>query len=171
MKILNKKERNKKIIFLTGICLLSSYFIFLKSMAMGHDTSFHMYRLQGIISSFQDGQILPKIYPYTNNGFGYATPLFYCEVFLYPFAILYRLGVPLIISYKLMRCFYICVSILSIFITTEKIFENKKSAPYIATLLYTYCNYHLYDIYLRDAFGEYLALACVDFASTGHPFR
>lgn len=161
MKILNKKERSKKIIFLTGICLLSSYFIFLKSMAMGHDTSFHMYRLQGIISSFQDGQILPKIYPYTNNGFGYATPLFYCEVFLYPFAILYRLGVPLIISYKLMRCFYICVSILSIFITTKKIFENKKSAPYIATLLYTYCNYHLYDIYLRDAFGEYLALACI----------
>ena len=143
------------------MCLSLSYFIFTNNMAICHDTSFHMYRIQGVVNALQDGQFLPKIYPYANNGFGYATPLFYCDVFVYPFAILFYLGVPLVVSYKIMRCFYICFSVFSIFYTTEKIFENKKIAPYIATLLYTYCNYHLYDVYLRDAFGEYLALAFI----------
>lgn len=151
----------KKIIFIATVCLSLSYFIFTDNMAIGHDTSFHMYRIQGIVNALQDRQFLPKIYPYANNGFGYATPLFYCDVFIYPFAILYYLGVPIVVSYKIMRCFYICFSVFSIFYTTEKIFENQKLAPYIATLLYTYCNYHLYDIYLRDAFGEYLALAFI----------
>lgn len=150
-----------KRIFLTIVCLSLSYFIFTNNMAICHDTSFHMYRIQGVVNALQDGQFLPKIYPYANNGFGYATPLFYCDVFVYPFAILFYLGVPLVVSYKIMRCFYICFSVFSIFYTTEKIFENKKIAPYIATLLYTYCNYHLYDVYLRDAFGEYLALAFI----------
>lgn len=42
-----------------------------------------------------------------------------------------------------------------------KIFANNKHASYIATILYTFCNYHLYDVYLRDSFGEYLALTFI----------
>ncbi len=69
-----------KRIFLTIVCLSLSYFIFTNNMAICHDTSFHMYRIQGVVNALQDGQFLPKIYPYANNGFGYATPLFYCDV-------------------------------------------------------------------------------------------
>ena len=52
------------------------------------DLTFHLNRLAGLANAFEEGQILPKIYPYANFGFGYATPLFYCDFFLYPFAVL-----------------------------------------------------------------------------------
>lgn len=119
MEVTNKRIQKNS--FFITICSISSYFVFMNSMVDGHDTSFHMYRLQGIVNAFQDGQFLPKIYPYANNGYGYATPLFYCDIFLYPFAILYRLGLLLVVAYKLMRCFYICLSIMSIFYATENI--------------------------------------------------
>ncbi|MGN1054516.1 MAG: hypothetical protein ACI4P1_04480, partial [Erysipelotrichaceae bacterium] len=99
-----------------------------------------------------------KIYPYTNNGYGYASPLFYCDLFLYPFAILYYMGMPLVKCYKFVLVVYSFLSTCSIFYVLKKIFNNSKIAPYAGTILYVFCNYHLYDLYIRSALGELFAL-------------
>ena len=50
-------------IFLFTMCLVMSFFLFSSSIYRGDDTSFHMYRIMGLVNSFQDGQIIPRIYP------------------------------------------------------------------------------------------------------------
>ncbi len=58
-----------------------------------HDTCFHLSRIEGLAQSFKDGIYMPRIYPYKNNNFGYASPLFYCDFFflIIP-ALLYNAG-------------------------------------------------------------------------------
>ena len=60
-----------------------------------------------------------------------------------------------------MKAFYVSVSILTSFYAFNKVFKNNKWMPHIATVLYACCNYHLIDIYIRDAFGEYLAFCWI----------
>jgi len=125
---------------------------------MGDDSAFHINRIIGLSNAFEERQILPKIYPYANNGFGYATPLFYCDLFLYPFAFLYHFGVSAVICYKLTIMFYILIgNILTFYVIN--IITNNKIVSYIGLVLYTLSNYHLQNILLRSAFGEILAMS------------
>lgn len=128
---------------------------------IGHDLRFHMNRIVGIKEALMDHQFPPKIYPYTNNGYGYVSPLFYCDLFLYPFAILYYVGMPLVKCYKLVIVVYSFLSTCSIFYVLKNIFNNSKIAPYAGTILYVFCNYHLYDLYIRSALGELFALVFI----------
>ena len=98
--------RFSQIWFCTPFCFLLSVFflscINFNKYYYGHDGLFHINRLEGIVKAFEDGQFLTKVYPYTNNGYGYAVSLFYCDLWLYPFALIYKMGVPLIVSYIIM---------------------------------------------------------------------
>lgn len=121
------------------------------------DILFHLNRLVGINDAWNSGQLIPKIYPLTNNGYGYISPLFYCDLFLYPFAFLYRLGVPLIISYKCMLAIYSLVGTIVAYVCFDRLFKNTKTTI-ITLVLYSLANYRLIDCYSRQAFGEFLAL-------------
>ena len=70
-------------------------YLFRDLLPIGHDTFFHVSRIDGLAASIKDGDFLPAIYPYKNSGFGYGSPLFYCNLFLWPFALLHVLGLPL----------------------------------------------------------------------------
>lgn len=152
-----------KIIFCIIVSILLLRHIDFNAYYAGHDGLFHINRLEGIVKAFEDHQFLTYVYPYTNNGYGYGLSLFYCDFFLYPFALIYKIGVPLITSYVLMICFYSCLSIFSIMWVSSRIFEKNKFAPYIATVLYTFCNYHLADLFVRNALGEILSITFIPF--------
>ena len=151
----------KEISFVLIITLLFCLPLFMDKMYVSYDSFFHMNRLVGLLGSFRDHQLMPKIYPYTNNGYGYASPLFYCDLLVYPFSIMYGLGVPLVISYKMMLGFYTFLSIVSIFYVSKKIFVKKHGTSYLLTFLYTFCNYHIYDVYGRGALGEIFAFVFI----------
>ena len=87
------------------------------------DGGYHLNRLVGIKDALLDHQLLPKIYPYTNNGYGYASALFYCDFFLYPFALIYYLGCPLLLSFKLMYIFYTLIGSIIAFYCFNRIFK------------------------------------------------
>lgn len=162
MNILNKKLT--KICFCILLCVFFLSCINFNNYYYGHDGLFHINRLEGIVKAFEDGQFLTKVYPYTNNGYGYAVSLFYCDLLLYPFAIIYKLGVPLITSYVAMIIFYSSFSIFAMMWASSKIFKKHSIAPYISTLLFSFCNYRILDIYVRNALGEILATCFVPFA-------
>lgn len=143
-------------LFLGAMIALFSYSLFSSAIYAGHDSLYHINRLQGVVNALQDRQFLPAVYPYANNGYGYASPLFYCDLAVYPFAILYWIGVPLVSSYKLMIGFYGALAILSSYYVGKRLLGDY---AYLACVLYSFCNYHLYDQYLRQAFGEVLAIA------------
>ena len=149
------------VLFIIITTAVLCFMLFGDDIFIGHDFRFHMNRIVGIKEALMDHQFPPKIYPYTNNGYGYASPLFYCDLFLYPFAILYYLGMPLVKCYKMVLVVYSLLTTCSIFYVLKKIFNKSKIVPYAGTILYVFCNYHLYDLYIRSALGELFALVFI----------
>ena len=157
-----KKERTIDIlicILMTCVCLFS-FFDSKIIVNISQDITFHINRFVGLANALEEGQILPKIYPYANNGFGYATPLFYCDLFLYPFAILYHFGLSAVWCYKLCVLFYTTLGNIFIYLIFKKETNNRKLSL-LASFLYLTCSYHLLNIFIRGALGEILAMTFV----------
>ena len=146
-------------VLMTCICLFS-FFDSKIIVNISQDITFHLNRFVGLANAFEEGQILPKIYPYANNGFGYATPLFYCDLFLYPFAILYHFGLSAVWCYKLCVLFYTTLGNIFIYLIFKKETNNRKLSL-LASFLYLTCSYHLLNIFIRGALGEILAMTFV----------
>ena len=146
-------------VLMTCICLFS-FFDSKIIVNISQDITFHINRFVGLANAFEEGQILPKIYPYANNGFGYATPLFYCDLFLYPFAILYHFGLSAVWCYKLCVLFYTTLGNIFIYLIFKKETNNRKLSLF-ASFLYLTCSYHLLNIFIRGALGEILAMTFV----------
>lgn len=146
-------------VLMTCICLFS-FFDSKIIVNISQDITFHINRFVGLANAFEEGQILPKIYPYANNGFGYATPLFYCDLFLYPFAILYHFGLSAVWCYKLCVLFYTTLGNIFIYLIFKKETNNRKVSLF-ASFLYLTCSYHLLNIFIRGALGEILAMTFV----------
>ena len=146
-------------ILMTCVCLFS-FFDSKIIVNISQDITFHLNRFVGLANAFEEGQILPKIYPYANNGFGYATPLFYCDLFLYPFAILYHFGLSAVWCYKLCVLFYTTLGNIFVYLIIKKE-TNDRKLSLLASFLYLTCSYHLLNIFIRGALGEILAMAFV----------
>lgn len=146
-------------VLMTCICLFS-FFDSKIIVNISQDITFHINRFVGLANAFEEGQILPKIYPYANNGFGYASPLFYCDLFLYPFAILYHFGLSAVWCYKLCVLFYTMMGNIFIYLIFRRE-TNDRKISLLASFLYLTCNYHLMNIFIRGALGEILAMAFV----------
>ena len=146
-------------VLMTCICLFS-FFDSKIIVNISQDITFHINRFVGLANAFEEGQILPKIYPYANNGFGYATPLFYCDLFLYPFAILYHFGLSAVWCYKLCVLFYTTLGNIFIYLIFKKE-TNDRKLSLLVSFLYLTCSYHLLNIFIRGALGEILAMTFV----------
>lgn len=158
-----RKFSRKKLIDFGLVFLATIIFcvpLFNETINVSHDLTFHLNRFAGIANAFEEGQILPKIYPFANYGFGYATALFYCDIFLYPFAILYHFNVPAIICYKLCIFTYTLIGTCLMFYVAGKIFKDNKIAL-LSAILYLFANYHLQNVYIRSALGEVLAMTWI----------
>ena len=62
---------------------------------VGHDLNFHTYRILSLAQAMADGQFPVRMFTRAFNGYGAATPQFYCDLFLYLPALLYNCYVPL----------------------------------------------------------------------------
>ena len=115
----------KKIFIDILLCILLAcaclFCFFDTKISVSHDLTFHLNRFVGLANAFEEGQILPKIYPYANYGFGYASPLFYCDLFLYPFGILYHFGLSAIWCYKLCVLFYTILGNIFVYLIFKKV--------------------------------------------------
>lgn len=156
----NRKRLLIDILIVFVFTLLGFFSYFKTNIAIGDDLTYHLNRIVGLSNAFEERQILPKIYPYANYEFGYASPLFYCDLFLYPFAILYHFGLSAIWCYKLCVIFYTLISNISVYLILRKE-TNKRILSLLGTILYFSCNYHLLNIFIRCALGEILAISFI----------
>lgn len=102
MKI--QKIKYEKIMILAAFAILSFLFIFPiinKGIVAGHDTAFHLTRFKNLCNELSWSNIRPHIFSEAYGGSGYATGIFYPDLFFYPFAILYKLGVSYELSFDL----------------------------------------------------------------------
>lgn len=159
------KKNYIQIIIAVAIAMISSLFFIIKPLEVypADDLPFHLNRIEGIVDAIRDGQILPKLYPFSNYEFGYASPLFYCDLFFYPFAFLYFLGVPLIICYKIMQIVIAIATSIIVYVLSKKVFR-KDTTSLLIVALYMLSNYRFCDVYYRCAMGELLAFMILPLA-------
>lgn len=165
---MNKKTKSiliKITVFLGLAILISVPYINSKSI-FAHDISYHLNRIVSISEELSMGNFPVLIHSNLNDGFGYANPLFYPEIFLYFPAILYMFVGNCFVIYKIFIFFINLATILIAYYSANIIFKNKK-ITWATTLLYTTAFYRVSDIYIRGAIGEVLALTFLPLIISG----
>lgn len=97
----------------------------------GDDFPFHMQRLAAIADNYRMEGIAAfpiRLYHSTLNGYGYASPLFYGDIFMQPFAILTLLGLSVINAYRIMMAFTFLATAISVNCVAKKIFKDENTA-------------------------------------------
>lgn len=121
------------------------------------DLDYHLARIVGMKSALLDGQFPIRIHSALNWGFGYASPLFYPELFLYPSAILHAMGVPLMQSYKVFVFLMNGMTVLISYWCIKQMFKSRYIGL-LGSMMYSLAYYRLINVYLRAAAGEAMAL-------------
>ena len=158
MKKIYNKITSKKIyivVFLLFISLLCTIDIFKKGMALGHDTYFHISRIEAIALKFKFGKWAPMYFNQLND-FGYGEPLFYPDIFLYIPGFLRCIGLNINVCTKIFMYLINFFSILTMYISVKKI-TKKQYCALIGAILYATSLYKFVDIFIRSAYAESLA--------------
>lgn len=139
------------IVFFCSIPLTVDY-LFLNA----HDQYFHLMRIEGIRAGLESGMFPVRIQPGWLSGHGYASSVFYGDLFLYFPALLRYFGVSVQAAYK---CYVVLINALTVGISYYTF--GKMSRPHIGlccAALYSLNIYRLTCIYTRGAVGEYTAM-------------
>ena len=140
-----------------GITLISSMYLLTDRLYAADDLQFHLNRISALAEALQEGQIPHRIQHSMVEGYGYATPLFYGELFLIFPAGLYLMGVPLQLAYQI---FVVAVNLFTAGISYycfERVTDDWKKGLF-GSALYTCAIYRLLDVWFRASIGEYCAM-------------
>lgn len=169
---------SKSVLFVTITLLLSSavfcFPCFNDTANILDDMPFHLGRIRSIAANLQAGNILPTIYGDAVNNFGYASSLFYPDLWLYIPAILKSSGFELIRAYQIFLFLITLATGITMYYATNRMLLNLQIAQHyqqnqshlltveqalalLATICYLAFPYRLVNIYLRGALGEILA--------------
>ena len=131
--------------------LLSSLPWFVPDMYFELDTRAHMLRIEGVYEGLMDHQLPVIIYPNYCNDFG-QLGILYPDIFLYFPAILRRLGVSMISSYRSLMLIICIAKVLVMYYSAGTILRSEKAAL-LATAVFIFEPYRMYDTYFRGAAG------------------
>lgn len=156
-KICYLKTHRGVILAISAITFFSSLPVIYRYIYVGHDFSFHIARIAEIASGIMSGNFLVKIQPEMVNGYGYASPLFYPQLFLYIPALLYVAGFPLHTSYQIFVVIINLATCIICYYSIAKLSADKKIAL-LGSLLYTFSPYRLSELYVAGRLGEILSM-------------
>lgn len=145
---------SKTVTFLLGVTLVfASLPLMLDYMWGGGDLTYHLFRIEGIKDGILNGQFPIRISPEWQQGYGYASPIFYGETVLYIGAIFRLIGFSVTTSYRLFMLVVTLMTLLIAYFCYKKIFENR----YIGVLcaaLQSLAVYRTHKMYGYAALGE-----------------
>lgn len=123
----------------------------------GHDLNFHLYRIEALKNALLGGQFPARVPFSWCNGYGYATSIFYGELFLYVPAVLRMIGFTVQDSYKI---YLICINLAGSLICYFCFFKMLRSrlTALLGCAVYILSPYRLLCLYVRAAVGEYTAM-------------
>ena len=139
------------------IAAFASLPMFANFLFNGHDLTFHLSRIGALAAELEKGQIPVRMLTTMLNGYGYPTPLFYCDILLYLPALLYNAMVPLMTCYQLYGFLVNAATCLAAFLCFSRITGNKTIGVTFAAV-YTLSPQRLMTVYVRAAVGEYSAM-------------
>lgn len=140
-----------------GLAVLASLPLFVDYMIIGADSIFHWMRIEALAQSIAQGNIPARIESLWLYGHGYANSVFYCDTFLTLPALLRLLGFDMNTAHGT----YVFAVNLATAVIAYKCFRGcfqDSRIGMIGSMLYTLAPYRIYNIYNRDALGEYTAM-------------
>lgn len=147
-------ENRHYIMLAMALMLLCVIPLSLLPATKAHDTAFHIERIDAIAEELKMGNWFGRIYTTTLDGNGYASPLFYGDIFLYiPAVMVAFLGVGLLDSLSFFMILIVVLSAISMYLCTWSITKSEKSAC-LGAILFSLSSYLSTDILQRCALGE-----------------
>lgn len=150
-----------------AITVLFCFPFFNGKLHHGADTGFHLSRIQAYRDAIVEGIKYPYIYWHMNFDFGYPTPLFYCQLLLYPCVFLISKGISLIISYKIYIGALIFLATFFIGLTSYIVGKKGIVPTIIAMAIYMPNIHQITSIFRRSALGELMSLSFIPIALLG----
>lgn len=135
--------------------------IYGKGIHWGCDLVNHLTRIKGISEGIRSHTFPIYVYPYTNNGFGYAYPLFYCDLFLLFPSFLYLIGVPLIVSFKVLYFVIVLFTSYSSYYLFRYIYEDNVNLSLFSTILYCFSSVFIEYYINRESLGSMFATGII----------
>lgn len=117
-----QKQNLVEYIFLIVVTIFFCIPFLFNRFNVGYDLYFHLYRFEGIKDALQAHEFPIYLYPYHNFGFGYSSPMFYCDLFIMIPALLYAIGFRLITCYKLTLIFFVFIGNILIYTVLKYIY-------------------------------------------------
>lgn len=139
------------------VCVLACLPFFCNGVLWGDDIDFHLTRIAHLAQSLQEGQFPVRMYTDMLNGYGYAAPLYYCDLFLYVPAVLFNCMLPLQTCYKIYGALVTAATAAISYTSLHHILKQKEVAV-VGTALYLLAGYRLCNVHMRAAVGEYTAM-------------
>lgn len=163
-------RKDKYFCILLGAFSLVILCILLSFNFKGHDYPYHIQRIGSIAEELRYkglGAFPIRIYSTNEFGYGYASPLFYGDIFLYPAAILALMGLNEIYCFRLMLVAIYFFCFFNMYYCAKKISKDTHTAV-MSSVLYTFSAYFALDVLTRSAIGEsfafvFMPLACYGF--------
>lgn len=121
------------------------------------DYRYHINRIEALTTAISHLNFLPKVNQYFAGGYGYASSLFYPDIFLYPAAILRLLGVPIVLTFLIVQVGINFLTLWIAFIAGKRLnlaFKNNL----IFTFVYFFSTYRLQVLYSRQDIGELMGM-------------
>ena len=129
--------------------------LLMPGLVLGHDLLFHLARLKGLAGGLSSGYPV-YVNPEALSSYGYATGLFYPDIFLVPFAWLHRCGLSIVSSYKVFIIVWSFFNVYTMYFVVKRI-TSSSHAAFTGGVLYAFSSYMACDIFIRAATGEFLA--------------
>lgn len=153
-------------LILAGITVAACLPLFNSYLYCGHDLDYHLQRITAMAAELSYGQFPVRMTTDTLNGYGYANPLCYCELFLTLPALLYNAWLPLRTCYQVYIFAVTLATAVIAYYSFGKITASRKLGL-LGAALYTLSSYRLVCTYMRAAVGEYTAITFLPLVLVG----
>lgn len=154
------------VLLLAGGIVLASLPYCADFLYTGHDLRFHCYRIWAAAQALADGQFPVRMFTDGFHGYGAATPLYYCDLFLYIPALLYNAFLPLQTCYQIYVLLVNTATMLLAYYSFARIGEHRLYGA-VAAFAYTLCAYRLTNMMIRASVGEYTAMTFLPLVALG----
>ena len=159
-------------ILLTGMILFASA-PFLKEGILSvedrqtiGDNNIHLMRIVGLAKGMKNGEFPVWVHPEWLNGYGYAIPLFYGDLFLYLPALLLLIGFPLFWVYNCYLLFMNAVTCLIAYFCYKAMFNSRRIGLF-TSLLSVWSVYHMTVQVNYESLGVFTSYAFLPLVAYG----